>query len=206
MSPTRKVPQVAPKAPGLPPTEPQAEPEQNPSVKQDLYNKQERIPEGEAQRMLQSLKRQAADGDLGPLQAYKKRTTQEGKREFYWDEFKLDKKCSKFSVKETKSVSHDASCESMPDWYTADAIAEFEGYQSHLPNYEELKNAAVVGLPSKPHPNKLWLTSASACAGMCMWSSRALITVQCARFAWIWCAMWHTRRLCGEPGIQLSSL
>ena len=154
MSPKRTVPQVAPKALGLPPTEPQAEPEQNPSVKQEFDIKQERVPEGEAQRMLQSLKRQAANGDLGPLQAYKKRTTQEGKREFYWDEFKLDKKRIKFSVKETKSVSHDESCEPMPDWYTADAIAEFEGYRSHLPNYEELKDAAVVGPPSKPHPMK----------------------------------------------------
>ena len=42
----------------------------------------------------------------------------------------------------------------MPDWYTADAIAEFEGYRSHLPNYKELKDAAVAGLPWKPHTKK----------------------------------------------------
>ena len=128
------------------------ESEEAPAVKQEPMVKKERIPEGEAQRMLQSLKRLAADGDPGPLQAYKKRTTQEGKREFYWDVFKLDRKCSKFSVTESKSVSHEEAIESLPDWYTADQVAEFEGYRSHLPNYKELKEAAVAGLPSKPHP------------------------------------------------------
>ena len=70
------------------------ESEEAPAVKQEPMVKKERIPEGEAQRMLQSLKRQAAEGDPGPLQAYKKRTTQEGKREFYWDVFKLDSAAS----------------------------------------------------------------------------------------------------------------
>ena len=132
-----------------------AAPDAEPAVKQDQQQPQvklERIPTGDAQRMLQSLKRQAADGDAGPLQAYKKLSTQEGKRNFFWNEFKLDKKCSKFSIKEIKSVSHEEATESVPDWYTADQVAEFEGYRAHQPNYDELKAAAVANLPSKPHP------------------------------------------------------
>ena len=52
-----------------------------PAVKQEPMVKKERVPEGEAQRVLQSLKRQAAEGEPGPSQAYKKRATQEGARE-----------------------------------------------------------------------------------------------------------------------------
>ena len=148
------------KAVPRPVTEP--EPEESVPVKQEVPIKREKIPDGEAQRMLLSLKRQAADGDPGPLQAYQKRKTQDGKREFYWEEFKLDKKCSNFSVKEIKSISHDESSESQPDWYTADQIAEFEGYRAHLPNYQALKAAAVADLPSKPHP-KASLASMGEC-------------------------------------------
>ena len=112
------------------------------------------IPRNEKDRMDRSLKKMAKEGNPGPLAEYKSRVGKLAKRNFYWNTFVLDPKCSEFTVTETKAQKRTESEKIQPGWRTAEFVAEKQGWRPGVPNYEAKLKIAVKGLKSKEHDDQ----------------------------------------------------
>ena len=112
------------------------------------------IPRNEKDRMDRSLKKMAKEGNPGPLAEYKSRVGKLAKRNFYWNTFVLDPKCSEFTVTETKAQKRTESEKIQPGWRTAEFVAEKQGWRPGVPNYEAKLKIAVKGLQSKEHDDQ----------------------------------------------------
>ncbi len=111
----------------------------------------ESMPKDAAKKMLGKLNYLDSKGDPGPLAHYRSLKSQQQKRQFYFETFRIDPTCAAFSAREGIKLQTTHEQSEVEGWVTADVIAQMNGFLPAMANYEELKAALVSHLPWKAH-------------------------------------------------------
>jgi hypothetical protein len=109
------------------------------------------IPTGEGARMLMKLKYMKGKGNMA-YEHYQS-LDKAAKRRFYWDEFSVDPKCSKYSVVDTHNQTEATKEGTSKGWVLPEMVLQLQGIPTSHPQYAALLVACVEGLPKRPHEN-----------------------------------------------------
>ncbi len=90
------------------------------------------------------------------MEAWKGKKTQAEKRQFYYEVFLLDPLVSQKSVHKEACQRNYSLQRQVEGWMTKVEIGKLEGADPCMPNFLELCDAAVQGLPERDHEVKAW--------------------------------------------------
>ena len=109
--------------------------------------------------MHQQLARKAKAGDTALKTAWDKACangSQQAKREFYYNTFLLDESAASRSVHKQSLERLKKTDKVIDGWMTKYQIAKLQGADPQDPDFNKLAEAAVLGLPERPHEVKAW--------------------------------------------------